>query len=240
MGCEGRAGVGQASLSLALALPSPALLLSVSIKQPKHLLLCKQRPMGFMELRVTMCPVPSTSRPRAAALRVPGSGCTHPHELARDVGPSRPSVHVPVPSTLALVLSYPCQHPGAADPACPCPLPSLAGAISWGVAGTRLGVGGGSASAGSCSWGGTQAVPPAPSKHRPQPSLVPSRGTVRDVFAPCVSCASSFKIIRFFAFSSLSPFPAEAHGTFHRLSREIAHQGVWRGQDQTSSDIYIK
>lgn len=150
-----------------------------------------------MELRVTMCPVPSTSRPRAAPLRVPASGCTHPHELARDAGLSRPSVHVPVPSTLALVLSCPCLHPGAADPACPCPLPSLAGAISWGVAGTRLGAGGGSASAGSCSWGGHRRCPQLSQSTDPSPALSPAPG-------PCWTCLHPAFHVRLLSRSSVS------------------------------------
>lgn len=59
----------QAPLSPYLASLSPALLLSASIKQLKHSLLCKQRWIGrgFMELRVTEC----ARRGRAgAAVRV--------------------------------------------------------------------------------------------------------------------------------------------------------------------------
>lgn len=155
MGCEGRAGVGQASLGPAPALPAPALLLSTPIKQPKHSLLCKQRPMGFMGLRVTMYLALSPSLPR---------------RLARGAGPPGPSVHVFVPSVF-----LPLPAPGCCKPCVSLSLPSPGSTV-----GTQLGAGGGSAPNSSHS----QAVTPALSKHRPQPSLAPSPGAMWDMFSP--------------------------------------------------------
>lgn len=70
----------QAPLSPYLASLSPALLLSASIKQLKHSLLCKQRWIGrgFMELRVTECARRGRAGAAVRALLVcvkgPGSG----------------------------------------------------------------------------------------------------------------------------------------------------------------------
>lgn len=81
-----------------------------------------------MELRVTMCPSPGPSHPRAAPLRVPGCGCTHPRGLAWDAGPPGPLVRVLVPSTLVLALA--CTQ---VLQTLRVPVPSLAGTITQGA-----------------------------------------------------------------------------------------------------------
>lgn len=167
MGCGGRAGAGQASLCPAPASPAPALLLSASINQPKYLLLCKQRPTGFMELQVTMCLSPSPSHPRAAPLRVPGRGCTYPHWLAWDACPSGPSVGVLVPSRLACALACTRGLQTCVSPSPPLP---CRGNDSGSIVGTQHGAGGGPARG---RWDLTLLSQSAD----PSPALSPALGT---------------------------------------------------------------
>lgn len=73
----------QAPLSPYLASLSPALLLSASIKQLKHSLLCKQRWIGrgFMELRVTECAPRSRAGAAVRALLHPSDFCFSPQQI---------------------------------------------------------------------------------------------------------------------------------------------------------------
>lgn len=173
MGCEGRAGAGQASLGPALASLVPVLFLSTSIKQLKHSLLCKQSLVGFMELQGTMCLSP---------------------------GPSQPTLQLEMQFSLSFgacpcslySCSCLCLHPGAADPASPSPVPHHGDssgchrhpAQGWGQLCPHRG------DAGS--------DPDSLEVQTPSPALSQPWGHVGHV---CVSCASSFKAIHSFAFS---------------------------------------
>lgn len=109
----------------------------------------------------------------------------------------RPLVHVPVPSmpVRALVCTL-------VLPTLRVPLLSLARAIPEVVTGTQLGNGGSSAPTEEM-----QGETPTLRSANPSPALSQPWGHAGHI---CVSCASSFKAIHSFAFSSISPFPAEA------------------------------
>lgn len=151
-------------------------------------------------------------------------------------GPSQPTLQLEMqfslsfgacPCSLYSCLCL-CLHPGAADPASPSPVPRQGDssgchrhpAQGWGQLYTHRG------DAGS---------DPDSLEVQTPAQLCPSPGDMWDMFAFHVHLLSKPSIPLLFPHSSFS-----CRGTFHHLSKQIAHWSVWRGQDQTSSDISIK